>query len=72
MTSDPVRADSEERGRSESEKLHGVFQRRVNLFNLLVSVINALTLPVVGRIASMCGLFVWKWSVTLSLSCSYE
>lgn len=66
MTSDPVRADSEERGRSESEELHGVFQRRMNLFNLLVSIINALTLPVVGMIASVCVLFVWKRSVTLS------
>lgn len=38
-----------------SEMLGGVFQRGVNLFNLLLSAINALTGPVVGMIApSVC------------------
>lgn len=47
--------------------LHRVFQRRVNLFNLLVSIINALTLLVVGMVVpSACclcgGKTVLKWN----------
>lgn len=48
VTSDPVRAYSEERGCSELEMLRRVFQSRLNLFNLWLFVINAPTLPVVG------------------------
>lgn len=48
--------------------LGGVFQRGVNLFNLLLSAINALTGPVVGMIAPSVRLFVWRWSVILSVA----
>lgn len=54
MTYDPVRTDSEQCGWSGLEMLHRVFQRRVNLFNLLVSIINALTRLVVGMIVLLC------------------
>lgn len=51
LTYDPVRTDSEECG---LEMLHRVFQRRGDLFNLLVSIINALTPLVVGMIVLLC------------------
>lgn len=54
MTYDPVRTDSEECGRSGLEMLHRVFQRSVNLFNLLLSIINALTQLVVGMMVPLC------------------
>lgn len=54
MTYDPIRTDLEEFGRSGLEMLHRVFQRSVNLFNLLLSVINALTRLVVGMMVPLC------------------
>lgn len=49
------------------EMLRRVFQRRVNLFNLLVSIIKALTLLVVGMIVPQGVVFVGELSVTLCL-----
>lgn len=56
----------------ELERLLGVFERRANLFNLLVSVVNAPTLPVVGMIVPECvSEQLWarpgalKWTVLL-------
>lgn len=67
VTSDPARTDLEEWDWSELKMLHRVFQGRVNLFNLLVSINNALTLLVVGMIVSRCVVCVEVMCKSLSL-----